>query len=179
MHHNDYASVYGIDTKVELELDDPELTYGGKMTYYHVDAEISGSDDSNNYMVAPFLKWKPIYLTAGYVRFDDGSALNKPAWFRDYLLPLDQKATYASADSDVIFGKLKLTFGDFWTHFGMADSKYATSGTRGDGSQQYEVQFGYKFVKNLDLNVRLFDVQYDNIDDRDYQKIESRLRFKF
>ena len=43
----------------------------------------------------------------------------------------------------------------------------------------YELQFGYKFVKNVDLNVRLFDVQFDNVDDRDYQKIESLLRFKF
>ncbi|MCK5082154.1 MAG: hypothetical protein KAR07_09955 [Spirochaetes bacterium] len=85
----------------------------------------------------------------------------------------------ATSDSDVIFGKLKLTFGDFWTHFAFADSNYATTAGRGDASQEYELQFGYKFPKNVDLNVRLFDVQYDNVDDRDYQKIESRLRFKF
>lgn len=179
IHHDDYASVYGIDTKIEAEMEDPELTYGGKASYYHVDADISGSGDANNYMLEPFVKLKPLYLSVGYARFDDGNALNKPAWLRDYFLPVDQLITYGIADSNVIFGKLKLTFGDFWTHFAFSDSDYATTVVRGDGSQEYELQFGYKFPKNIDLNIRLFDVQFDNVDDRDYQKIESHLRFKF
>ena len=179
MYHDDYASVYGIDTKIEAEMEDFKLTYGGKASYYHVDADISGSGNANNYMIAPFVEKDPVYLCVGYAKFDDGDALNKPVWLRDYLLPVDQLVTYGTSDSDIIFGKLKLTFGDFWTHFAFADSKYATTAGRGDGSKEYELQFGYEFVKNLDLNVRLFDVRFDNIDDRDYQKIESRLRFQF
>ena len=118
-------------------------------------------------------------MSVGYAKFDDGNALNKPTWLRDYFLPVDQLVTYGTTDSDVVFGKLKLTFGDFWTHFAFTNSDYATTAGRGDGSQEYELQFGYTFIKNLDLNVRLFDVQFDNVDDKDYQKIESRIRFKF
>jgi hypothetical protein len=179
MYHDDYASVYGIDSKIEARLDEPDLTYGGEASFYHVNADIDGSTDANNYRIAPFIKMEPVYLSAGYARFDDGDALTKPAWLRDYFLPVDQVASYGQPDSDVVFAKLKLTFGDFWTHFAFADSTYTTSATRGDGSQEYEWQFGYKFVKNMDINVRLFDVRFDNVDDRDYQKIESRLRFKF
>lgn len=179
MYQEDYASVYGIDTKIEAEMDDPELTYGGEASYYHVDAEIAGSGDADNYMLAPFVKIDPVYLSVGYARFDDGNALTKPAWLRDYFLPVDQVATYATPDSDVVFGKLKLTFGDFWTHFVFADSKYATTAGNGDGSQEYELQFGYTLVRNLDFNVRLFDVQFDNVDDKDYQKIETHICFKF
>lgn len=179
MVHGDYASVYGIDAKIETDIVDPEIILGSKVSYYHVDADISGSGDANNYMVAPFVKIDPVYLSVGFARFDDGNALIKPAWLRDYFLPVDQLITYATPDSDIVFGKLKLTFGDFWTHFAFSDSNYATTVDRGDASQEYELQFGYKFPKNVDLNVRLFDVQFDNVDDRDYQKVESRLRFKF
>ncbi|MBN1870450.1 MAG: Opr family porin [Candidatus Omnitrophica bacterium] len=179
MYHNDYASVYGIDTRVEGKIEDPDLTFGGEASYYRVNAEIAGSGDANNYMVAPFVKVQPVYVSVGYARFDDGDALTKPAWLRDYFLPVDQVATYGTPDSDVVFGKLKLTFGDFWTHFILADTKYATTAGRGDGSQEYELQFGYKLFKRLDPNLRLFDVQFDNIDNRDYQKIETHVCFKF
>ena len=179
MYQNDYASVYGIDTKIEKKFEKPELTLGSDVSYYHVDADIADSGDANNYSVVPFVKKGPVYLNVGYTRFDDGNALNRPPWLKEYLFTVDQYATYASADSEVISGKLKLTFGDFWTHFVFADSNYAMAAGRGDGSQEYELQFGCKLFKNLDLNVRLFDVQFDNVDDRDYQKIESHIHFDF
>jgi hypothetical protein len=179
MFHNDYASVYGIDTKFETQLKDSEVTLGAEADYYHVNAEIAGSSDANNYRIAPFVKIKPVYASVGYARFDDGDSLTKPAWLRDYFLPVDQLITYGTPDSNVVFGKVKLTLGDFWSHFAFADSDYQTTAGRGDGSQEYELQFGYQLTKNLDANLRLFDVQYDNVDNKDYQKVESRVRFKF
>jgi hypothetical protein len=179
MYHGDYASVYGIDNKIEVKMEDAGLAYGSDVNYYHVDADITGRGDSNNYVIAPFIDKKPVYLSVGYARFDDGNALIKPAWLRDYFLPVDQLATYGAPDSEDIFSKIKLTLGDFWTHFIYLDSNYATTASLGDGSQEYELQFGYKFFKSLDFNVRLFDVQFDNVDDKDYQKIESHLCFKF
>ena len=179
MHHDDYASVFGVDTVVEFENEETAFSYGADVNYYHVDANIAGSGNADNFMVAPFMNKDSVFWSAGYTRFSDGNALNRPSWLKENLLPVDQIATYGTADSEAVFTKVKLTIGDFWTHFIFADTNYDMTAGRGDGSQEYELQFGYKFTQNLDLNIRLFDVRFDHIDDRDYQKIETLARFNF
>lgn len=155
------------------------LTYGSKFNYYHVAEDISANDDSNNFAVFPFAEKGPIEVTVGYARFDNGDSLNKPEWLRDYFSILDQQKEYANAGSEKYFAKVKLTIDKYWTHFAYGDNNYDFTTSDGDRSQEYEPQFGYKFTKNLDLNLRLFDVQYSKVDDKDYQKVEARIRFKF
>ncbi|HQP10622.1 MAG TPA: hypothetical protein PKV41_04490, partial [Candidatus Omnitrophota bacterium] len=65
MYQGDYASVYGIDTKIEAKIEDIGLTYGSDVNYYHVDADLTGQGDSNNYMVSPFIDIKPVALSVG------------------------------------------------------------------------------------------------------------------
>ncbi len=179
MYQKNYAAVYGFDTKIEGKQEDYNFSYGAKASYYYVAADIVGSGDSNSYKIEPFMNIDPVSFSIGYARFDDGDALNKPAWLADYFLPLDQLITYGMADSNIVFSKIKLTLGKFWTHFAFSNSQYAFNAKNGDGAQEYELQFGYKFLKSLDWNIRLFDVKYQNVDYKDYQKVESRVRFKF
>lgn len=182
MSQDDYAKVYGLDVNVKTEAEDMGLIYGGRINYYHVNAQITDRDDADNFAIVPFVKKGGVRFDLGYAHFNDGAngnALNKPAWLRDYLLLVDQLRTYGNAGSDVIFGKVKYTLDKFWTHVVIQDTAYNTTAARGDGSQEYELQFGYNFTKNMDLNIRLFDVDFDSVDNQDYHKIETRLRFKF
>ena len=179
MYQDGYAGVYGCDTKIESKLEDYELTYGGKINYYHVAADISGSSDSNNFAIFPYVNKEPIEVTVGYAKFDDGNSLNKPAWLRDYFSLLDQQKEYGRAGSEKYFAKVKLTIDKLWTHFAYGDNNYNFTSSKGDRSQEYELQFGYKLTKNIDVNLRLFDIQYDNVNNKDYQKLEARTRFKF
>jgi len=179
MHQDGYAGVYGLDTKIEKNTEDGELTYGAGVNYYHVAADIAGSSDSDNFAVFPFVSKGPIEVTTGYARFDNGDSLNKPAWLRDYFTLADQQKEYGNAGSDKYFAKVKFSFDKFWTHFACGDNHYDFTSGKGDRAQEYELQFGYKVTKSLDVNLRLFDVQYHNLDNKDYQKVESRVRFKF
>ncbi len=179
MSQNGYATVYGLDTKIEKKVEDFELTYGGKVNYYHVSTDILSKRDSNNFAVFPYISKGPIEVTIGYAKFDNDDSFNKPAWLRDYFSILDQQKEYGKAGSEEYFAKLKLTIDKFWMHVAYGDNNYDFTSSKGDNVQEYELQFGYKFAKNLDINIRLFDVRYDNVDERDYQKGESRLRFKF
>ncbi len=178
MAQDDYASVYGMDTDVKIKAGD-DVSFGGRVDFYHVASDVTGTDDSNNYAVSPFVGFGPVTLTAGYAKFDDGNSLNKPNWLKDGLVgELDQDKAYGLPDCEVYFAKAKVKFGNFWAHAAVGQYEYEL-GSSGDGSQELELQLGYKFTKNFDANLRLFDVSYDNVNDKDYQKMELRIRYKF
>ena len=180
MYQDGYAGVYGLDTDIKYKSEYSDITYGGRLDYYYVSADIAGSGNSANFAVSPYIETGPFTMTVGFAQFDDGNALNKPAWLRDYLVgELDQDKSYGRSGCEVYFAKVKYKMGKFWTHFAYGDNNYDYTSSKGDGSQECELQFGYKFTKNLDVNLRLFDVQYDNVDGKDYQKVETRTRFKF
>ena len=182
MYQDGYAGVYGLDTDLKYCSEYNEITYGGRIDFYHVAADISGSKDSDNFAVSPYIEKGPFTVSVGFAQFDDdnGDAMNKPSWHRDYLVAeLDQDKPYGSADCEVYFGKVKYSMDKFWTHFALGDYNYNMTSSKGDSSLELEWQVGYKFTKNLDINFRFFDVAYDNVDDKDYQKVEGRVRFKF
>ncbi|MFH2145180.1 MAG: hypothetical protein ABII75_04020 [Candidatus Omnitrophota bacterium] len=179
MSQDGYASVYGLDTKFKREWEGIGVAYGAEVYYYHVSADIPASSDSDNFAVFPFVSTGPLEFTLGYASFDGGDSLNKPIWLCDYFTLVDQQKEYGNAGSDKYFAKVKLAFDRFWTHFAYGDNNYNFVSGRGDRSQEYELQFGYNVTENLALNLRLFDVQYRDVADKDYQKVESLVRFKF
>lgn len=179
MMQDDYAGVYGIDATVETELQDWELTIGSKAGYYYVDSSVENTSNSQNWSIFPYIKKGYFTLTAGYAGFDDDDSLNKPAWYRDTYTVLDQRVQYAAPGSKEVFGMIQFKKDKFWAHYAMGDNNYDFTATTGDRTIEHELQFGYNFTKSLDANLRLFDVQYDNVDDRDYQRVETSMRFQF
>lgn len=179
MRQDSYAGVYGFDLDLEKKMEEYAITYGARFSFYHVASEIESYRDSNNFSLFPYLRKGPIELTLGYAAFDDGNALNKPLWFSDYFTVLDQQAGYANPDSEKIFAKIKFIKGKFWAHCAYGDNNYDLSLTDGRSSQEYEFQLGYQVTSSIDFNLRLFNVEYQEVNDRDYQKVETRLRLKF
>ncbi|MFC1754820.1 hypothetical protein ACFL96_15740 [Thermoproteota archaeon] len=180
MYQKGYASVYGIDTDIKYKIEDLNAEVGGRIDIYTVDAQISGSKDAKCFALAPYIKKGPITLDVGFAKFDDDNSLNKPAWLRDYLLGVnDQLIAYGQAGSDVYFGRIKYSKDKFWTHFVYVNYDYDLTSSMGDRLEEKEVQFGYEFTKNFDVNIRLFDVKTHGVDNKDYQKIETRVRFRF
>lgn len=177
MFQQGYASVYGIDT--DLKLTSGEVTYGSNFYYYFVDSKQATSDNASVYAAAPYVKLGPVDALIGYAHFDDGLAFNRPTWLSDNLLPLDQIAGYGLTGSQVYFGKIKYTIGKFWTHVAAGLYDHDFTAAVGDGIKEYEWQVGYNFTKSLSVNVRLFDVSYDKVSSKDYQKIETHVAFKF
>jgi len=174
-----YAGVVGMDTHLDDTLEDHGVDFGGCLNYYHVDARKAGTSESDNWVLKSYVKKGPFKVSGGFAQFSDDDALNKPAWLRDYFVDVDQLLAYANAGCGVWFGKIKYSKDKFWTHVAFADYDYSTTALQGDGSLELELQFGYKFTKAIDANIRLFDVSYDNIDDKDYQKLEGRIRYRF
>ncbi|MCK5581301.1 MAG: hypothetical protein KAJ18_08510 [Candidatus Omnitrophica bacterium] len=179
MHHDDYANVTGIETHVKGEWEEHEIKYGGKIIYEHVNADIAGSSDADIFVVMPYIKKGPVALDFSYQKYDDGDSLNHPAWAKDSFNLVDQDAAKNNAGAEVFETRIKLTIDKVWTSFAFATADFDTSATEGDGYQDYELQVGYQITDNLDINVRYFMVSFDNIDDKDYDKVESRVRFKF
>lgn len=180
MYHDDYAHVIGIDTQLDLFWEDYEVKYGAKAIYYHVNADINTSDDANVWAIQPFIAKGPVKLDFSYSQFDDGSALNKPAWLTDYLNVLvDQDVIDAKPDADVFEARIKYAFEKLWLSYTFASADCARSATEGEGYTDNEFQIGYNITDNLDINLRYFIVVFEDIDNRDYNKVETRLRFKF
>lgn len=178
-YQSGYAGVFGFDVNLDMESENLGLKYGSKLTYYHVAAENDSRTHADAFSVFPYVKSGPIALTLGYEQFSSGNALNKPLWFADYMSFLDQQVQYAAPGSQKVFAKLKYSKGKFWTHAAYGGNNYDFASIRGDRSVEYEMQFGYKFTENCEVNLRLFDVQYDNVDNRDYNKVETCMYFKF
>ncbi len=180
MGQQGYANVYGMDTDLKLKAGD--ITYGSNFYYYYVDSKQTTTTNASAYAIAPYVKIGPVDALVGFAKFDDGTSFNRPTWLADYFLPLDQTAGYTPntlTGSEVYYGKLKYTIGKFWTHVAMGLYSQDMNATTGDGIKEYEFQVGYNLTKSLSLNVRLFDVNYDHVSNKDYQKIESHVCFKF
>ncbi|MGL4854153.1 MAG: hypothetical protein ACRC37_02750, partial [Lentisphaeria bacterium] len=104
-------------------------------------------------------------------------AMNKPNWFRDYMVSFDQDRKYAEQNCSVYFGRLRYDAKQWaaWVQYGV----YKHGVDQDKEARELEIQAQYKFesVKGLDFNVRLFDVDFN--DGNDYQKVEARLRYRF
>lgn len=179
-YQDGYAGVYGLDTKLSLEADD--IKYGLKTNLYYVDADITGSDNSTNWMISPFVKTGPLSFEGGYGQYgDDANSMYKPEWFSDYMVPLDQlnHTVGAKYDQQVYWLKAKLTLGKFWTHVAYTEAEYKTATVNDAELRENEFQVGYKVTKNLALNARAFIVEFDNVSDADYEKVETSVTLKF
>lgn len=179
MYHNNYAGVFGIEASFKDEWEEHEVSYGTKILYENINAYIDGSDDANVFVITPFIKKGPIGLEVAYNRFSDGDALNKPGWLRDPNNLVDQDVADGNPGAEIVEARIKYSLDKFWASYAFGTASYDTSATKGDGYTGNEFQIGYKFTDNLDANVRYFIVKFDSIDDRDYNKVESRVRFKF
>ncbi len=182
-HQGDYASVFGMDNTLTIKLNDG-LKIGAKVNGYHVSSDVDDADDSFNYAVEPFVKVGGVTASVGFASFDgDGvgegdepDSLNKPKWFRDYLTGFDQDKVYGFSNCDVSFAKLAYKNGNFGTHLYYGFYEYGVD--QDNEVEELEFQVKYKFAGGWDANIRLFDVDY-NTGDKDYQKVEARVRFKF
>ncbi|MBN2163233.1 MAG: hypothetical protein JXR25_09455 [Pontiellaceae bacterium] len=186
--HDGYAHVYGLDTDSKMKLAS-EATLGLKADGYAVHAcSGTGRDDAWAWTAAPYFKTGPFTLSAGYIGMsgEDGGTqtLTKPLWMRDYMpctdqvLPFNNQAAMQGLDS--VYGKIKYSNGAFWTHFLVADHSYNASSI-GTQSTEIEYQAGYDFGHGFNLNLRLFDCEFDGngAGAIDYQKIEVLARYTF
>ncbi len=184
--HDGYASVYGMDTKTEFKMNDTTKA-GLRLDGYMVSAASgSNSDDAWAGTIAPFVKSGPFDATVGYIAMSGESSgkldLTKPAWFRDYLPISDQVVPFnnqrAMQKLGSVYGKIKFTHGRFWTHFLVASSEYEASNL-GTGSSELECQFGYDLGRGFDINLRLFDCEFEGAGAKDYQKAELVAKYSF
>ena len=179
MYHNDYASVFGIDTSINAQWEKHEVNYGGAFKYVHVNADMIGRDDANIIAIMPFLQKGPVKLDFSYSKFSDGAALNHPGWLKDSFCLVDQNAATNNAGAEIFESKIKYAFEKLWLAYAYATANYDTSLTEGEGYSDNEFQIGYKITDNFDVNVRYFIVSFHDISDKDYSKVETHFRFKF
>jgi hypothetical protein len=178
MSQNDYATVYGMDTNINVKLNDV-TDVGADVFYYTVNSEGSKLKDSDlNYAVIPYFETGPVKFSLGYVKLDDNGN-NKPEWLEDYFIDHDQKNTYGLTDMEAFVASVKYKINPaVWVSAAIASCSYDMS-SKGDHSVETEFQAGYQLTKAFDLNLRLFDVNYSGVVGSDYQKVEFRGRFKF
>ena len=179
MYHDDYASVFGIDTEINAEWEDYEVKYGGAIKYVNVNAEISGSTDANIFCLQPYIEKGPVKLEFSYSKFDDGDALNQPAWMADPFSIVDQDETKGNPGAEVFESKIKYSWDKTWVSYSYATATYDTHATEGEGYHDHEFQIGYDITESFDINVQYCIVSFDDIDNQDYNKIETLMRFKF
>ncbi len=194
-YQQDYAGAYGLDLDGHVKIKD-DLTLGTRTASVWIDAQdrtyhgkTTPQGDAFTWSITPYTEIGTevgvFTLEAGYASFDGADhALNKPAWLRDYIIDvLDQDRVYAMDDCDVVFGRLKWKRGDFWSHYAVGYYHDIDLGAENDGRvTENEIQFGYDITKNIDVNLRLFDVDYNyesKGNSQDYQKFEFRCRLKF
>ncbi len=184
--HPGYAQVYGLDTKTEWEIGDQSAT-GIRLDGYQVFADnATGMNDAWAMTLAPYYNAGPMEFTVGYIAMsgDDQGAndMTKPAWFRDYLSISDQVVPFNNTGAmqgiDAVYGKIKYTQGAFWTHFLAASHNYGKS-TLGTGSTELELQFGYTICEGVNLNLRLFDCEFEGAGGNDFQKVELVAKYSF
>jgi hypothetical protein len=179
-YQHGYAGVYGLDTKVKHELKSSGITYGSDFNYYHVVSDRSTQGDADVWMIAPNIAKGPISIRMGVLNLDGGNSFNRPDWFAEYYAELDQTRPYGSnADMELYFGRIKYSKDKFWTQLAYGDYSYDWKSTQGNGSKEMEWLTGYKFTKNLSADIRLFNVLYDDVVDRDYKKVETFVRYTF
>ncbi len=182
-----YATVYGMDTVLEGKVSE-DVKLGTNIYAYGVDvdsdtdSEYADKEDGYGYNFEPFVKvgnWKVSIGNAG-VSGKEGS-VSKPAWFKDYLTGFDQDIVGSKAKQgmDVIYGKIAWKSGKWKAHAKYGAYTYDVKEDKG-GINETELQASYKFTSKLDLNVRLFHVDYTkDAGQGDYDKVEARIRYKF
>lgn len=179
MYHNNYASVLGLDAGISTEWKEHGIKYGGNVIYQHIYADIIGSSDANTIFIQPFVKKGPVELKLSYSMFDDGDSLNKPAWLKDCNDIIDQDIADNTSDAEVFEALVKYSFDKTWLSFAYSSATYAFSSSIGDGLKDYEFQVGHKITESFDINIRYFIVTFDNISQKDYNKVETLIQFKF
>ncbi|MBU0468846.1 MAG: hypothetical protein KKD07_04240 [Candidatus Omnitrophica bacterium] len=179
MYHDDYANVVGLETSFNSQWDKYEIEYGGSVLYEYINAEIAGSDDANVFAIMPFVKKGPVKLDFCYSKFSDGSALNKPQWLADINNLVDQENADGLAGSEFFETRIKYSFEKLWLSYAFGIANYDTSSSVGNGFNDNEFQVGYKVTDSFDVNVRYFIVSYDDIANKDYNKVETLIKFKF
>jgi hypothetical protein len=178
-YQHGYAGVYGLYTDIQYTFPNTNVTIGSDVDYYHVSAYTPNQGDADAWMVAPKIAKGPVSMQVGVVNLDDGDALNQPNWFEDLGYPLDQGMPYGNPNMELYFIQVGYTKDKFWTYVIYGDFSYDANSSQGDASQEMEWQVGYDLTANLSANVRLFNVLYEDIADKDYKKIETVVKYKF
>jgi len=177
-HQGDFATVLGTDAELSAKLND-DATIGARVTAYTVDADatnVGAGMDSDVYGIFPYIKVAGVKFGLGHAEF--GKGLARPFWLADYVSGFDQKAAYPSGTIANDISATQAT-----VEFKVAGVKVRYGVQEWDGNnnsadiREHELMLGYKFTKKLDLALRFFDVENKN--STDYQKVESRLRYKF
>ena len=91
---------------------------------------------------------------------------------------MDQDEAENNPGADVFEARIKYSLRRLWLSYAYATATYETSTSEGEGYSDNEFQIGYKITDNCDVNLRYFIVRFDEIDNKDYNKVESRFRFK-
>jgi hypothetical protein len=184
-----YATVYGMDTTFEEQINE-KVKLGLNIYAYGVDID-SGSQSKykNNkggygYNLEPFVKISNWKFSIGFAGLDGSSdeAINKPAWFKDYLTGFDQDTGYFAQDVDIIYAKIYWESNQWKSHilFGHYSYRNPKQYSQESQSEELELQTTYQFTDSIDLNARYFYVNFTEDEfNQDYQKIETRLRYKF
>ena len=179
MYHHDYASVFGIDTNINAEWEEHEVKYGGTIKYVNINADITGREDANVISIQPFVQKGPVKFDFSYSKFAQGDALNHPGWLKDSFSLVDQNLANNNAGAEVFESRIKYSFDRVWLSYAYATANYDTSSTEGEGYSDNEFQVSCNITDDLDVNVRYFIVTFKDIDNTDYNKVETRMRFKF
>ncbi len=185
-HQGDYATIVGMDTDVKFALTD-NIDVGTKLFAYNSFAgdslETPEEDSSFNFTLEPYIKTGAFTYSVGYNEMGDVEDINKPAWFKDYLLGFDQDKAYGEDNLSCTFGRIKYKSGNWkgLIQYGM----YEYGENEDKEINEFEAKVGYKFDKEslfagFDAELRFFDVDYNNAaGNKDYQKVEARIRYKF
>jgi len=184
-----YATVYGMDTVLEGKVAD-STKLGMNIFAYGVDADTSssskyaGQKDGYGFNLEPFAKVSDWKFSVGFAGLGGSheTSVNKPEWFRDYLTGFDQDKSYNAQGVNALYAKVAWKKGDWKAHVYYGHytyDRYTGSSKDQQSASELELQATYKIMKNLDLNVRGFNVAFDDSKADDYQKIETRLRYKF
>jgi len=173
------SQVYGVDMTLQSKTESAAV--GVQATYYHVnvDVDFPGIADADCWGIIPFVKLTSgLCAKIGYIEFDgsgkagDDIARNKPLWFRDYLVDMDQTIMYGAQHCRTMFAKVGYKFNKTWkTH--IACARYTFGEDRDGRSTELEFQVTCNLTKEASLNLRFFDVDFtEETGMDDYQKVE-------
>ena len=188
-YQGDFATVVGTDLAVEGKLsENTKIGFDAAAHYTETDGDLKDNSGSGAYVagILPWVKIGNLKLGAGVTHFSEGVV--RPRWFNDYITDFDQENQYAGGSTafdedgnaedgsteahNAVQATVEYKYNNFKVRYGIQNW---------DGPNEeleQELIFGYKFTKELDLSLRLFDVDTSEGDD-DYQKVEARLRYKF
>ena len=174
----DYASVFGANANVKGKIGDTGV--GARIAAYTVDADevnVGADMDSDVFGIFPYVKVAGVKIGVGYAEF--GKGLARPFWFKDHLTKFDQDFDYpttATADVEATQATVEFKVAGVKVRYGIQDWEADDNSV---DSREQELLLGYKFTKKFDLSLRFFDVEDKTSTTGDYQKVESRLRYKF